>query len=151
MTKRRSATQSADFGVWGSKRLRLVQLPAPETAAGIPRTVGFTWRISKIPGSVTEAEFLRTLNNLPCSPDVIDSGQNNVVRWSFAQAAASADTERFKTATVTFGTVPTQFQTTSNPMTIDLIGNAEPVTIDSHFHGLTPLNNPSGPPTVEYV
>lgn len=55
------------------------------------------------------------------------------------------------TATVTFGPVPIQFQTTSNSMTIDLVGNAEPVTIDSHFHGLTPLNNPSGTPIVEYV
>lgn len=149
MSKRRSANKSVDLGRGPLKRPKPVQL-APETVAMTHKATGFTWRISNIPASVTEEVFLRLLNDLPRSPDFPDA-QPNVVRWSFAPSAASVDRDRLRTATVTLGPVPILFQVDSNSITIDLIGNREPLAIDSHFHGITPLNNPSGQPIVEYV
>lgn len=118
------------------KRLRiLVAASSPTKAAGL------AFRISNIPNHVTEPQILDSLASLGGQ-----LGQQNVLGWSFAPSAASACAERYRTATVTFRSVPIEFPTPSG--FVDLIENTPPVIIDTHFYGLTPLSSPAQP-TVE--
>lgn len=118
----------------------------PASDEMIPRSSGLAFRISNISRDITPDLFLESLQFLDNKPHV--DGGGNLLGWSFAPSAASADAELYRTATVTFKSVPPQFQLPSN--FVDLIPNAPPVIIDKDFYGLTPLYSPMQP-TVEYV
>lgn len=120
--------------------------PKPASDEMIPRSSGLAFRISNISCDITPDLFLESLHFLDNNP--LADGRGNLLGWSFAPSAASADSERYRTATVTFKSVPPQFQLPSN--FVDLIPNAPPVIIDKDFYGLTPLYSPLQP-TVEYV
>lgn len=155
MSKRKSNDEDSEY----QKRPRTEesqpppspQLVATDAAAARPRAAGFTLRISNIPSSITEENFLRALNELPydtCSGDGARY-QQNVLGWSFAPSAASADSEMSRTATVTLKSVPVSLQFKSGFISIDLFGSVTPAIVDSHFYGLTPLNNSPEQPIVE--
>lgn len=120
------------------KRLRIVA-----TGNATTRATGLAFRISNISSHVTESQVLDSLASLDGQ-----LGQQNVLGWSFAPSAASADAERYRTATVTFKSVPTEFQIPTSSGFVDLIADTPPVIIDTHFYGLTPLNS-GEQPTVE--
>lgn len=117
-----------------------------------PRGAGLAFRISNIPSRITSAEFVHILDRLPhdgsVGAGIGDGGQQNILGWSFAPAAASADTATYRTATVTFKSIPTLFQSSETSTGIDLARDTHCI-VDKHFHGLTPLNFPVQP-TVEY-
>lgn len=103
-----------------------------------PGTMAF--RISNIPSCITGDQFLQILEGL--SDASSGGGQRNVLGWSFAPSAASVDAQRYRTATVTFKSVPIEFQIprTSDHLLVNLVPNTPPVIVDKHFYGLTPLN-----------
>lgn len=109
-----------------------------------------TLRISLIPESITEREFLRILESFvdENTPDEEKTAtKNTIILWSYASTATSADCG-FCVATVTFREIPSVLL---HSQTIDLKGAEDPirVLVDSHFIGLTPLNCPLGEATVE--
>lgn len=63
-------------------------------------------------------------------------GYQNLLAWSFAPSVASADSEKYKTATVTFQSVPAEFKYTGASKFADFVPAA---VIDKQFYGLTPL------------
>lgn len=116
------------------------------------RRSGLAFRISNIPSLITGVEFLHILDQLApagfVGAGLTDVGHHNILGWSFAPAAASADADKYRTATVTFKSAPTAFEFSETSSVIDLATNT-PVVVDKHFHGLTPLSFPVQP-TVEY-
>lgn len=68
-------------------------------------------------------------------------GNQNVLGWSLAPAAASPDA-RYLTGTVTFKSVPTEFQFAGTYQSNYLFPKAPPVKVDKHFYGFTPLAAP---------
>lgn len=129
-----------------------VQSATNDTTATRTKATGLAFRISCIPSRITGDQLLQILEGLPYSSslggDLIGAGQHNVLGWSFAPSAASADSERYRTATVTFKSAPSEFQFPGTSNCIDLIPNSPSVIVDKHFYGLTPLNSPEQP-TVE--
>lgn len=116
------------------------------------RRSGLAFRISNIPSLITGVEFLHILDRLAPAESVgaelAEVGHQNVLGWSFAPSAASADADKYRTATVTFKSTPTAFEFPGTSSVISLATNI-PVIVDKHFHGLTPLSFPVKP-TVEY-
>lgn len=153
MMSKRKQLSALDFG----QRKRATtptpsHSPVPPVIMTAPGGARLAFRISNIPRQITSAEFVHVLDQLPhhgsSGAGLVDGGQQNILGWSFAPAAASADAGKYSTATVTFRSIPTLFQF---PDTSSRIAIAEDVycTVDKHFHGLTPLNFPVQP-TVEY-
>lgn len=107
---------------------------------------GLAFRISNIPKEIDGDQLLHLLNGLRL--DISSSGKldnQNVLGWSLAPAAASADAAGYSTATVTFKSLPTEFQFAGLSRSIYLVPNAPPVNVDKHFYGFTPLAAPSHP------
>lgn len=107
---------------------------------------GLAFRISNLPKEITGHQLLQILNHLHL--DISSDGEfdnENVLGWSLASAAASADTGRVSTATVTFKSLPTVFQFAGASKSISLVPNTPPVNVDKHFYGFTPLSDPSHP------
>lgn len=112
--------------------------------------VELAFRISNIPNHITIYQFFQLLDSLPRDLSRND-GQSNVLGWSFAPAAASADSGLYSTATVTFKTAPTIFQFQWPSRFFTLIEHQQPAIVDKHFYGLTPLSGSGEQTTVEYV
>lgn len=119
-----------------------------------PVITGLAFRISRIPTRISKDQFLQILNTLPCGTptgNVIGygGGQHNVLGWSLAPSASSAESESYSTATVTFRSVPVGFPLHGPAVPFD-IGppNELSIVVDKHFYGLTPLYS-SEHPTVE--
>lgn len=154
MLKRKPTQQLAE-DTEGRKRVTLaVDPPSPPIQPAIAATgvTGFAVRITNISSDMNKDEFLRILNALPCSTSL--SGgvgatcTQNVLGSSFAPSAASDDSEKYRTATVTFQSVPTEFLFPGSFHEIALVAHAPGVIVDKHFYGLTPLNFPEQP-TIE--
>lgn len=121
----------------------------PEGNDPTDRVKGFAFRISNIPSHITGDEFFRVLDRLPRETSSNDDGGSNVLGKSFVPAAASADSERYNTATVTFVSVPVIFKFTGTSCSIRLIDSH--IIVDKHFFGLTPLGVSGQQTTVEYA
>jgi hypothetical protein len=95
-----------------------------------------TWRISNIPGSVTELEFKDALNKFM-----------HASKWSGFSFTGSGHSENLCVATVTFREPfsPDQLQTALKKF---LNIESSYLSVDSQFFGLTPLAEPK-PATVE--
>lgn len=109
------------------------------------------FRISNIPAGVNPCLFRQFLDRMPYDTSLSGAvgDQQNVLGWSFARSAASVDSERYRTITVTFRSIPDQFRFPETFHSVTLIENSPPVIVDKHFYGLTPLNF-AKKPTVEY-
>lgn len=108
---------------------------------------GLAFRISNIPKEITGDKLRQILNHLNldiASGDEIGNNQN-VLGLSLAVTAASADAARYLTATVTFKSLPTEFQFTGATSTLHLLPKYPPVKVDKHFYGFTPLATPEKP------
>lgn len=162
MPKRKANEQPSEEDTGGQKRAMItenqpfpqVQLARTDTVATTATTARATrlaFRITNIPSSVTRDQFLESLDSLSHNGTLDGGGsRKNVLGCSFAPSAATADAGEFRTATVTFESIPTEFQFSGSFNHINLIADASPVIVDKHFYGLTPLNFPIRP-TVEYV
>lgn len=107
---------------------------------------GLAFRISNIPISITEDQFLQIVGHL--GADVpLDGGlpATNLLASSFAPSAASADSAQYRTATVTFKSVPAEFHYAGTSTSADFVPNAPAAVIDKHFYGLTPLYSAEQP------
>lgn len=108
-----------------------------------PRSTALTVRISHIPGSAQIDKFLDMIHTLT------GGRVRNILLWSYAPSAISADSEKEYVATITFREVPSVFRVGG---VMDFAGAYQSfsVVVDTHFFGLTPLSNPTGGATVEY-
>lgn len=111
--------------------------------------VGLAFRISNIPSHITSYQLFQFLDRLPRDLSRND-GQSNVLGWSFAPAATSADSGLYSTATVTFKTAPTIFQFPWTSRFVSVIDDSQTAIVDKHFYGLTPLSCSWQQATVEY-
>lgn len=112
---------------------------------------GLAFRISNIPKEIPGYQVLQIFEQLAVDKFAVgELGGQNVLGWSLAPAAASADAARYSTATVTFKLLPTEFQFAGLSKYIDLVPKAPPLIVDRHFYGFTPLATPSHP-RIEYV
>lgn len=150
MSKRKTNDLTSNEDNERQKRLRI---PATSDTTGTTAgATGLAFRISKIPSRITEDQFLQTLDNLAHDGGLVVGGRQNVLGWSFGPSAASADAERYRTATVTFKSVPVKFQLSGSSSPVDLIADAPHVIVDTSFYGLTPLNSSSSErPIIEYA
>lgn len=138
-----------NLSVLDSGRRKRATTPINQPTARPTRGSWQAFRISNIPSFITGAELLQILEKLPrAGAALTDGGHQNVLGWSFAPSAASADEDKYRTATVTFKSVPTAFEFPETSSVIYLATNTV-VIVDRHFHGLTPLSFPVQP-TVEY-
>lgn len=136
-----------------TERIPLSQPNADSEATKIP-PAGLAFRISRIPNSITRDQFLQILHSFhynTLSGETV-GGQQNVLGWSYAPSAPTAESNSYKTATVTFASVPINFQFGGAPITLTIgpIPNQFSIVIDKHFYGLTTLYS-SEQPLVEYV
>lgn len=117
-------------------------------------------RISKIPASVTQEQLARWINNLNIKDEGPSRGpkrqrMDNIHTLSLAPSPSS-DYDRYQVATVNFRKLPSELDQMCRPpstsLVIELGGEQSRFSalFDSHFEGLTPLNNPKNP-TLEYV
>lgn len=119
-----------------------------DTEAPMVMSAGLAFRISRIPSRITRDQFLRILHTLPYntpSGETVD--QRNVLGWSFAPSASSAESGTYNTATVTFGSLPIgfRFRETSITLDIGLIPNKLSIVVDKQFYGLTSLYSSENP------
>jgi hypothetical protein len=119
-------------------------------------------RISNIPASVTPEQLARWLNYLNVYEDGASSSRgpkrqriDNIRTLSLAPSPSS-DYDRYQVATVNFRKLPSELEMCRPPSTSPVpiqLGEEESrflALFDSHFEGLTPLNNPNNP-ALEYV
>lgn len=138
-----------------SKRQRTPEEPQTRPSPYVPSEkyhtrVGQAFRISNIPSDITSEQFFQILDSLPRDSSSND-GQSNVLGWSFAPAAACADSGLHNTATVTFKSVPTIFQFVCLSRFVSLVEHLQPAIADKQFYGLTPLSDSGQQTTVEYI
>lgn len=150
-------TTSSNSGVKRPAELEV----GPEAEAGHgnePSTGIITLRISSIPTTITKECLSQILESLK-SQDTKTEGkrrrESNIHSFSLAPSASAPDSHRYQVATATFKEIPPSLVCcVSNTDTIhrwmEAAGERFEVGVDSHFRGLTPLNNPSNP-SVEYV
>jgi hypothetical protein len=107
-----------------------------------------TLRISGIDAEFIE-DFIQYIKDL-------SHGHENRVRWSLAPALSAGNSSYV--ATVSFDEIPDPFRScvsADGDTTLPIIfGRKEvqvEVNVDTHFKGLTPLNETKKTPTVEYV
>lgn len=120
-----------------------IQLPGKSTTARESWPTGLAFRISNIPSCITQDQFLQIVGRLgldvPLGVGLPAPAYSNLLAWSFAPSAASADAEQYRTATVTFKSVPAEFQYAGTSTSADFVPNAPAAVIDKQFYGLTPL------------
>lgn len=120
-----------------------IQLPAAIANPSSSGPTGLAFRISNIPSCITQDQFLQIVGrlgvNMPADGGLPATGYQNILAWSFAPSVASADSETYKTATVTFQSVPAQFKYTGASKFAGFVPNAPAAVIDTQFYGLTPL------------
>lgn len=157
MLKRKSNLPSPEPDVRLRKRVTGEERQPPthnQLAATTTRISGLAFRISNIPCTISKEQFLQILNALRLggSGPVEHRGaiHQNVLGWSFAPSAASIDAGRYITATVTFRSLPIDFQFRGTSTSLAIFPSATSAIIDNHFYGMTPFNTPEHP-TVEYV
>lgn len=114
-----------------------------------PRTNATTFRVSEIPISVSKRRLLDFVTGiLDLSSD--SSGNNyNFAILDSSLAPSPADQDRFQVATITFECVPPKLSLCARnggqvrfEITVD--GVSSQVSFDSHFIGMTPLNDGVG-------
>lgn len=107
-----------------------------------------TLRVYGIPATVTENDFLHGIEAWLAKTFPRGSEARYITRWSFALVNLYGRMQNV--ATITLEETPRALHKGGN-FVINL--NERPYTLlfDSHFYGLTPLNNPSSIPTVEYA
>lgn len=111
-----------------------------------PRTNATTFRVSEIPISVSKRRLLDFVTGILSS----DSGGNyNFTILDSSLAPSPADQDRFQVATITFECVPPKLSLCARnggqvrfEITVD--GVSSQVSFDSHFIGMTPLNDGVG-------
>ncbi|KAL0631516.1 hypothetical protein Q9L58_009624, partial [Maublancomyces gigas] len=135
-----------------SKRQRTPEEPQTRPSPYVPSEkyhtrVGQAFRISNIPSDITMDQFFQILGSLP-SDSSSNDGQSNVLGWSFAPAAACADSGLHSTATVTFKSVPTIFQFECLSRSVSLVEHLQSAIVDKHFYGL-PLSDSGQQTTVD--
>lgn len=108
-----------------------------------PRSTALTVRISRIRGFDQIDKLLDIINTFT------GGRVGNILLWSYAPSAISADREREYVATVTFREVPPVLRVGGAIDLTDAYQSCS-VVVDTHFFGLTPLSNPTGGATVEY-
>lgn len=83
-----------------------IQLPVDIATASASGPTGLAFRISNIPSCITQDQFLQIVGrlgvNMPFDVGLPAPGYQNLLAWSFAPSVASADSEKYRTATVTF-------------------------------------------------
>lgn len=106
-----------------------------------------TFRVSEIPVSVSKEELMILVKGiLTCDP----GGQNSdVVIVDSSLAPSPADQERFQVATITFACIPDKLRaccgsTGQVRFGITIGSLSTQISFDSHFIGLTPLNDATG-------
>ncbi|KAI5838881.1 hypothetical protein DFP73DRAFT_588033 [Morchella snyderi] len=111
-------------------------------------------RISNIPASVSPEQLAKWLNNLDVNADGASRGpkrqrMDNIHTISLAPSPSS-DSNRYQVATVNFRKLPSEIKECRSPSTSLAVELGEEESrfsalFDSHFEGLTPLNNPKSP------
>lgn len=119
-----------------------------------------TLRISSIPIAITKDRLSKILECLAIPSTRTTEGKQyrgtNIMSISLAPAASCFDSDKYQVATVTFREIPPELSNrvsgtgTSNIWIEEAGGERFEVDVDSHFLGLTPLNNPTNP-SVEYA
>lgn len=139
----------------------------PEFRTQLTTTTGAqpTFRMSGIPICLTEDVFSNILEGLGPFQDVhIDDfsqpaaklhRRSNVHSISLAPSASAPDSDKYQVATVTFNKIPPALaacvpKTETHCVSFTYDGGEIEVDVDTHFHGLTPLNSVPNP-SVEYV
>lgn len=128
---------------------------APTSSVAQPM---ITLRISCIPITATKDSLNQGLERLTTHKNTISEGkrrrEDNIRSFSLAPSPLAIDS-RYQVATVTFKEIPlalkpclSDFGTIHIP--VEVAGVKVELAVDSHFQGLTPLNNPANP-SVEYV
>lgn len=114
-----------------------------------PRSTALTVRISRIRGFDQVDKLLDMIHTFTGGGTQDGGRVGNILLWSYAPSAISADREREHVATVTFREFPPVLRVGG---VIDLTDAYQScsVVVDTHFFGLTPLSNPTGGATVEY-
>ncbi|KAL0633451.1 hypothetical protein Q9L58_007664 [Maublancomyces gigas] len=120
----------------------------------IPRKM-ITLRISNIPGSTTKDHLCQTLEGLGThwngTRDTAKRRrENNIHSFSLAPSPSAVDHHRYQVATVTFKEIPLALKScVSSYDTLHLsvrgTGSEFEAAVDSHFRGLTPLNDTPNP------
>lgn len=154
MLKRKSNLPSPEPDARLHKRITVEEnQPYTEnkTAVTTAKVSGLAFRISNIPCTMSEQQFLQIFNALQLNMSgLFDLGGQNVLGWSFTPSAASIDAGRYMTATVTFRYLPIDFEFRGTSTSLEIFPSVTSVIIDKHFYGMTPLNTPRDP-TVEYA
>ncbi|KAI5850552.1 ankyrin repeat-containing domain protein [Morchella snyderi] len=103
--------------------------------------VNTTIRVSNIPISISRAVLQKYLQELKPSLGTIAETSAGDLYISLAPEASEEGHLRFQVATVTFSRL------IHDPTAISLgpLGDTFEATVDTHFRGLTPLNNPEDP------
>lgn len=91
-------------------------------------------------------QYFQILDNLN-GDSSSNGGESNVLGWSFAPAAATADSGLHSTITVTFRSAPAIFQFEGPSRRVHYPEHV----IDKCFYGLTPLSGSGQHTTVESV
>lgn len=157
MSKRKIESLDSGHDTAHRKRSHIENQPSPALLplkgdAAAPIIAGLAFRISRIPTRISKDQVLQILESLPCGTltgDVTGGGQHNVLAWSLAPSASSAESENYNTATVTLRSVPIGFPLhgAAVPLNIGLIPNELSINIvvDKNFYGLTPLHSSEHP------
>lgn len=121
---------------------------------GIPQrpnvSIALTIRVSYIPRALTSDQFLKLFKDfVERNTPKEKRGKNNILLWSYAPSPISADSGDECVATVTFLEIPSVLHHRRMEIELEGVEQTFPVVVDSHFIGLTPLNNPTGEITVE--
>lgn len=120
-----------------------VQYPTKNALLTTHWPTEYAFRIANIPSRISVGQFLEIVDrlhvNLPSGGWLPDHGYQNLLGWSFAPSAASADAKKYRTATITFKSVPIELQDTGTPRIMNCIPNAPSAVIDKSSYGLTTL------------
>jgi len=109
-----------------------------------------TIRISNLPSGVSKQDLASALEGLFSNDHKSGDGENVTV-WSLAASTSYHDASRYQIATVTFREIPDILRPCLHKTVscwVSIEGKRLEISFDTHFLGLTPLNN-SGNPTVE--
>lgn len=121
--------------------------PKLEKHISSKRSSATTFRISEIPVSVSKTQLLDLVGSI--APE-----SNNIVVVDTSLAPSPSDRARFQVATITFECIPPKLDPCIKNgvhVQLDITVDSVPskITFDSHFIGLTPLNDGAGDCNVE--
>lgn len=128
--------------------------PHEGNSISIGRDRRTTFRINKIPVTVSKANLLSILGSLFSQTSFHGQPEVSPQVLECSLAPSPMDSKRYQIATVTFESIPTQLQSCCGnekwvSFTANIDSTATKLIFDSHFIGLTPLQDSNGDYQVE--